>query len=500
MKRLQNTTAASLVALSATLFLPGLAEAGCIPSVESDQGENVCVGSGTLSNNVGNNNTALGDGALGENAGGTGNTASGAGALLFNTGGNYNTANGDGALINNITGSFNTAVGLSALFNSTGTNNTALGAYAGDNLTSGSNNIAIGNSGVAGESATIRLGASGTQTRTFIAGISGVSLSGGQTVVVNSSGQLGVAPAVSGTNNTANGVNAMSSNTVGAHNTANGFSVLRANTTGGQNTAAGARALVANTTGSRNTASGVNALSGNTTGGNNVALGFEAAKAQSTGSENTAVGYQAGLNWTTGRNNIALGAGAGRNQTGGSNNISIGAPGWKVDTATIRIGKSNTHTAAYIAGISNATVTGGMAVMVKPNGQLGVVTSSRRYKQDIQPMGDASSALMQLQPVTFHYKQADENGQRPLQYGLIAEDVAEVMPALAIFNDAGQPESVAYQMLPSLLLNEYQKQNRELLQTKQKLAAMEAEMAAMKLMMSKLASGQSGGVQFASTP
>jgi hypothetical protein len=235
-----------------------------------------------------------------------------------------------------------------------------------------------------------------------------------------------------------------------------------------------------------------------------VAVGYEAAKAQTTGSSNTAVGYQAGLAWTTGKNNIAIGAGAGKNQTTGSDNIIIGAAGASGDKAIIRIGTKGTQTKAFMAGIRDVNVTGGQTVLVNKDGQLGVASSSRRYKQDIQPMGDASDALLRLQPVTFHYRQADENGERPLQYGLIAEDVAEVMPALAIYNDAGAPESVAYQMLPSLLLNEYQKQNRklkateaELAATKAKFEAMEAEMAALKLAVSRLAATPSS-VQLAS--
>ena len=112
-------------------------------------------------------------------------------------------------------------------------------------------------------------------------------------------------------------------------------------------------------------------------------------------------------------------------------------------------------------------------------------------------MGDASDPLMQLRPVTFHYKQAEEDGSRPLQYGLIAEEVAEVMPELAVYNEDGTAESVAYQTLPTLLLNEYQKQNRKLATTEAKLSAaeqrldaMEAEMAAMKVMLEKLASAK----------
>jgi hypothetical protein len=129
-------------------------------------------------------------------------------------------------------------------------------------------------------------------------------------------------------------------------------------------------------------------------------------------------------------------------------------------------------------------------------------------------MGDASNRLLELRPVTFHYRQAEEDGSRPLQYGLIAEEVAEVMPELAVYNEDGTPESVAYQVFPSLLLNEYQKQNRRLVvseaelasakstlsRTEQRLQSVEAELAAMKAMLMTLASAQSAERMLASAP
>ncbi len=129
-------------------------------------------------------------------------------------------------------------------------------------------------------------------------------------------------------------------------------------------------------------------------------------------------------------------------------------------------------------------------------------------------MGDASSAIMRLAPVTFHYKEAADGGASPLQYGLIAEEVAEVMPELVIYGSDGKPEGVAYQVLPSLLLNEYQKQAKELAATKAELAenkaqfkatetkleAVESELATIKLMLSKFASVQGGQTQLAAAP
>jgi hypothetical protein len=153
---------------------------------------NTATGFDALGNNTsGSENTAIGSSALQSNQTGNGNTADGSSALLLNTG-DGNTAMGDGALLLNTTGESNTSTGVSALFsNTTGSNNIALGAAAGFNLTTGDNNIDIGNEGVAAEANTIRIGTQGTQTKTFIAGISGTPLGGGVAVRVNANGQLG---------------------------------------------------------------------------------------------------------------------------------------------------------------------------------------------------------------------------------------------------------------------------------------------------------------------
>ena len=108
---------------------------------------------------TGSFNTAIGAHALDENTTGIWNTANGWGALNHNNTGSYNAADGLQALLSNTTGNYNTAGGLNALFsNTSGNNNIGLGSGAGGALTTGSNNIDIGNSGVAGESAKIRIG------------------------------------------------------------------------------------------------------------------------------------------------------------------------------------------------------------------------------------------------------------------------------------------------------------------------------------------------------
>jgi hypothetical protein len=151
------------------------------------------VGGGALSLNTGDSNTAVGAAALLLNTVGSQNVAVGTDALVFNDSGSDNAAIGFFALFENTTGGVNTAIGGFALSNNTtGFNNIALGFAAGDLLTTGDDNIDIGNEGVADEAGTVRIGTDGTQTRTFIAGISGVVVSGAG-VVVNASGQLGVA-------------------------------------------------------------------------------------------------------------------------------------------------------------------------------------------------------------------------------------------------------------------------------------------------------------------
>jgi hypothetical protein len=131
------------------------------------------------------------------------------------------------------------------------------------------------------------------------------------------------------------------------------------------------------------------------------------------------------------------------------------------ESNTIRIGSS--HAQTFIAGISGVTTgLSGAAVLVDSNGQLGTISSSRRFKDDIQDMGDASSDLMKLRPVKFRYKQAQEDGSHPLQYGLVAEEVAEVNPGLVQFDKDGNPQTVLYHVLPAMLLNEVQKEHQKI--------------------------------------
>jgi hypothetical protein len=260
--------------------------------------------------------------------------------------------------------------------------------------------------------------------------------------------------------NSAFGANALSANTTGGTNSAFGAGVLFANTTGNANSAFGNGVLFLNTTGVANSAFGASALSDNTTGGDNSAFGQGGLYHNTTGGSNSAFGSAALFTLTNGSSNVAIGAFAGGNVTSGSNNIYIGNVGPSgAESNTIRIGTVATQTVAYMAGISGVTSASGVAVLVNPSGQLGTTTSSRRFKDAIADMGKESDILMKLRPVAFYYKPEYDN-TRTRQYGLVAEEVAQVAPELVLSDKDGAPQTVRYHFVNAMLLNEVQKQRR----------------------------------------
>jgi hypothetical protein len=198
-----------------------------------------------------------------------------------------------------------------------------------------------------------------------------------------------------------------------------------------------------------------------------------------TGSNNNAQGFWALANNTTGNNNIAIGQYAGYNQTTGSNNIYFGPRGVAAENGVIRIGTPGIQNVAYLAGVSGNVVTGG-SVVVTSSGQLGVASSSRRYKQDIEVMGDTSGRLYKLRPVKFRYIKADEQGKRPMQFGLIAEEVADVLPELVYRDAEGRVEGVRYDELAPMLVNEMQHQQRASAAQARKMATQGAEISQLK--------------------
>lgn len=370
------------------------------------------------------------------------NSAFGYQTLGDDTSGSFNSAFGTQALIGNTTGNANTAVGASAMEgNTSGTQNTAVGVFAlGGN---GSNNTAVGYN----------------------------SLFDNYT----------------GSNNTATGYETLYQNSSGAYNVASGFEALYSNKNGTYNTALGTMTLIINSSGSYNSALGYSALFENQTGQQNTAGGVQALRNNTTGSYNSAFGVDSLNNNTTGSTNIALGYKAGFDITTGSNNIDIGNAGSKTDNGVIRIG--STQTSAFIAGIFGASVTGA-AVVVNSNGQLGVTSSSERFKTDIAPMVLRSERLAALRPVTFHYK-SDPHGA--LQYGLIAEQVAQVYPDLVVRDKEGRVLSVRYDELAPMLLNVVQRQERNAAALTQEVRLLKEQLANYGAKVSALQKNADGG-------
>ena len=281
-----------------------------------------------------------------------------------------------------------------------------------------------------------------------------------------------------GDGNTAVGRNALISTTHGAAAVAIGESALRLNTAGYGNTAAGYHALSENTLGHNNSAIGYEALGANTNGGANVAIGFRALLENTTGGSNVAIGNSALSHCTHGASNIAVGMEAGLSVTTGSNNVFIDNQGVAGDSDTIRIGDDH-KLRTFIDGIRGVTTghSNAVDVMIDSDGQLGTVSSSRRFKWDIRDMADASDRLMQLRPVTFRYNQAYADGSQPIQYGLIAEEVAEVYPDLVVHGADGQVETVQYWKLAPMMLNEIQKLKAENAELEARLLAIESLLA-----------------------
>jgi hypothetical protein len=329
-----------------------------------------------------------------------------------------NTAEGDDALFSLTTGTENTALGFGALYsNTTGDSNTATGSLA------------------------------------LLSNTTGVR-------------------------NTANGFVALANNTTGQRNTATGRGALANNTTGSFNTADGHNALFSNSTGIQNTATGSFALIFSTTGNDNTAIGYFALWNNTTGNSNTASGFNALRENTTGNSNIGLGNFAGSNLTTGDNNIDIGNVGVAGEANTIRIGTLGTQTATYIAGIMGKTVPRGTPVFINANGQLGTVASSARFKTEIKPMDKASEAILALKPVTFHYKKDFDPESTP-QFGLVAEEVEKVNPALITRDAEGKPYTVRYEAINAMLLNEFLKEHHKVEEQEKTIAELKSGMTAL---------------------
>ncbi|MGB9475372.1 MAG: tail fiber domain-containing protein [Candidatus Udaeobacter sp.] len=335
---------------------------------------------------------------------------------------NYNTAEGTDALFSLGGGGGNTAIGYQALYSDTsGSANTATGMQALNSNTTGLYNTATGWDA-------LRFSSTGWDN----------TATGTSAMFHNTTGD----------GNTATGMQALFYNTTGYYNTATGVNALVSNTTGYYNTATGGLSLYFNSTARYNTASGYQALFSNHNGDNNTADGLNALFSNVSGSNNTATGFDALFNNSTGNGNIALGAFAGVNLTTGSNNIDIGSAGVAGESNTTRI--RNIY----------SSVANGRAVYVNSDDKIGTLSSSRRYKEQIKPMDKASEAILWLKPVSFRYKK-EIDPMRCLGFGLIAEEVAQVNADLVTCDADGKPETVRYEAVNAMLLNEFLKEHHK---------------------------------------
>ena len=212
---------------------------------------------------------------------------------------------------------------------------------------------------------------------------------------------------------------------------------------------------------------GESALLANTTGGGNVAIGVSALR-NNNASENVAIGYDAGVNMTAGSHTVLIGPSAGKNIQEAFNVICIGESA----------GGANVSGTCFIGNIVGITTQNNDArpVLIDSAGQLGTASSSRRYKTDVKPMDNASKSVFALKPVSFRY---EIYKSRTPQFGLIAEDVAEVNPDLVIYDAEGKPETVRYEAVNAMLLNEFLKEHRRVQELESTVAQQQKGMEAL---------------------
>jgi hypothetical protein len=277
--------------------------------------------------------------------------------------------------------------------------------------------------------------------------------------------------------NTAEGSGALFSVNGGTFNTAIGGRALFLNYLGTANTAVGAFALAGNINGSENVAVGQGALRTNAFSGGAVAVGYQALYNNTDGDIAQAFGYQALFHQKDGNWNNGFGGGALFNNVHGSYNTAIGdAAGYFImgsgnidigaevygsggESGVIRIGDGvhSGYNACYIQGIHDSSEND-TAVYVGSDGHVGTLVSSRRYKEQIKPMGKTSEAIFALKPVTFSYK---SDAKKTPRFGLIAEDVAQVDANLVVRDKSGEATSVRYEQVNAMLLNEFLKEHRK---------------------------------------
>lgn len=448
----------------------------------------------TASVSTGDSNTGIGQGALFSVTTGTNNIGLGTSAGFPIDVGSENIMIGTatGQRLNTSAASYNIAIGQGALYSQTGGHNICIGNAAGSSSAgSDSSNIYIGNPGTTPESNIARIGRTGSGndqiTDCYIAGTvhadTGLNVTTGNLTVA--SGNVDI---------TAGNIDfpATSSSSVGViqqnsqpflHSFGDPSNVFLGEQAGGAFTASnlanigiGFQALHGLTSGIGNNAIGYQTLFGVTTGSTNTVVGNDSCAGLTTGSNNTAVGAECVIN-TAGSYNTYLGFTCGSAATAGteSSNIYIQNAGVSGENNTIRIGTQGSGNAqqdvCFIAGIFGVTVgVSGVPVVIDNTGNLGTVVSSRRYKENISDMDDASRPIMDLRPVTFNLKNDRTHSRK---FGLIAEEVDEILPDLVAHNKEGDPETVKYQDLPVLLLNELQRQHNIIAELSRRLQRLE---------------------------
>ncbi|PYJ67841.1 MAG: hypothetical protein DME78_00120 [Verrucomicrobia bacterium] len=332
-----------------------------------------------------------------------GNTAEGTSALASPSTGAFNTAVGFLSLQGNTESSFNTAVGAGALLANTAFNNTAIGAGALLSNSTGEENTA----------------------------------NGAFALFSNTEGLF----------NTAVGAFALLDNTTGFQNTAIGNSALVNNTEGNFNIATGDLALFDNTTGDENTANGEAALGNNTEGRSNTAIGANALRVNISGDDNTAVGHNALSSNTDGNNNVALAATPGlrsrRLATLSASGILV--PTWTTAVLSATSTKSRSVTIGFLCW--SIPLENWAPAYRRGDSS----TASNQWTKPAKPSWRSNQ-------VTFHYK--TDNTHTP-QFGLIAEEVAEVNPNLVVRDKNGEIYSVRYDAVNAMLLNEFLKEHKK---------------------------------------
>ena len=491
-----TTTPTSALTVNGDVTASGTANANVVNATTSYEigGSTVLSALPYDSQHVTGGNVFLGLGAGSSNSGGTFNIFVGNSAGQANTVGVTNTFIGSGTGGTTVTGSGNTFIGNTTFTGSGGSYDTYLGAAIQ----------------TPDESGTMRLGNPLNTANTYIAGVSGASVTNGVPVFADINGKMGttgstlgfsqvtgslsdaqlsgsyshavqltstsnsyygdgshlinVAPATGSPSYIQNG----QATQVLANMNIDGNGTFGKTVTAAKLAATGAVSanvfqINSNTVLAANLANGTVVLNGNSAppiGAGDTYVGVNAGSSSSLGFNNTFVGVSAGISSSNSSNNTYVGASAGFSNSGTGNiYLGFGVDG-SGESSTMRLG-GGTIDSTYIAGISGITISDGVGVVIDSSGHMGTASSSsRRFKEAINPMGNASHGLFKLRPVTFYYKRnIDPTAPRILQYGLVAEELAEVYPDLVTYDVEGRPNAIKYQYLTPMLLNELQKQH-----------------------------------------